>query len=696
LKNLDPKRARWIRIRMGVLCGMMGLGLGVIVSGAHRIQVEDGSDWYELAERQRQRRLHVTPKRGTIYDRNGAPLAESVEVPSISMDAVEMLRGIEEQYLPMRIQQYAERIGQALNLPAQDVAEKISRRRRFVWLKRRVSENEVAAVRALGEKNQRYPLRGLQIEGEGHRFYPNRELGGPLVGFVSPDGEGREGLELSLDTELRGRSSEVRGLRDRSGRLIFSEGIEDEAALAGHNVYLTIDKGIQFTAERELESAMKTYEAVGGSVIVADPSTGEILAMASAPGYNPNDYGTASPDARRNRALVDRFEPGSTMKVFSISTALAAKSVAPSANIYCEEGNMAIDNVVIHDTHPSKWLTVTQILSLSSNIGTAKIALGLGEQKLYEGFRRFGFGDPTGLPFPGESMGVLRPRGRSWVQVETAAASFGQGISVTTLQLTMAMVAVANGGKLLEPVLIRRVTDGGGTVLSESSTHVRREAVAPSVAKLMSEMLVAVTEGEGTGVEAAIPGFRVAGKTATAQKIDPATGKYTDTHYVASFVGFVPAEKPRLVISVVLDEPMGGTYAGGSVAGPVFRRIGEMALRYLGVTPRGSVPMKLTDVSDRAKEGDPATNTYQVLTEAKTAASPITVGVVTPSAPMKTGETRVPDLTGQPVREAIRAIVGLGLVPQVEGTGRLAKQEPPAGAVLPKGASVKLYFEPSS
>lgn len=694
MKNLDPKRARWIRIRMGVLCGMMGLGLGVIVSGAHRIQVEDGSDWYELAERQRQRRLHVTPKRGTIYDRNGAPLAESVEVPSISMDAVEMLRGIEEQYLPMRIQQYAERIGQALNLPVQDVVEKISRKRRFVWLKRRVSENEVAAVRALGDKNQRYPLRGLQIEGEGHRFYPNRELGGPLVGFVSPDGEGREGLELSLDTELRGRSSEVRGLRDRSGRLIFSEGIEDEAALAGHNVYLTIDKGIQFTAERELEAAMKTYEAVGGSVIVADPATGEILAMASAPGYNPNDYSTASPDARRNRAIVDRFEPGSTMKVFSISTALAAKAVAPNANIYCEEGNMAIDNVVIHDTHPSKWLTVTQILSLSSNIGTAKIALGLGEQKLYEGFRRFGFGDTTGLPFPGESMGVLRPRGRSWVQVETAAASFGQGISVTTLQLTMAMVAVANGGKLLEPVLVRRVTDGGGTVLSEASTHVRREAVAPSVAKLMSEMLVAVTEGDGTGVEAAIPGFRVAGKTATAQKIDPATGKYTDTHYVASFVGFVPAEKPRLVISVVLDEPMGGTYAGGSVAAPVFRRIGEMALRYLGVTPRGSIPMKLADVG--SKEADPATNTYQVLTEAKTAALPMTAGVVTPSAPMKTGETRVPDLTGQPVREAIRAIVGAGLVPQVEGTGRLSKQEPPAGAVLPKGASVKLYFEPSS
>ncbi len=696
MKNLDPQRAKWIRIRMGILCGMMGLGLGVIVSGAHRIQVEDGSDWYDLAERQRQRRLHVAPKRGTIYDRNATPLAESVEVPSVSLDAVEMLRGIDKKYLPMRIKDYGERIAAALNLPPEDVIERVSRRRRFVWLKRRVSEAEVTAIRALADKTQRYPLRGIAIEGEGHRFYPNRELAGPLIGFVSPDGEGREGVELALDQELRGKGSEVRGLRDRSGRLIFHEGIEDEAALAGHNIVLSIDKGIQFTAERELEAAMSTYEAVGGSVVVVDPATGEILAMASGPGYNPNDYGAADPDARRNRCVVDRFEPGSTIKVFTFSTALAAHSVTPTANIYCEEGHMPIDNVVIHDTHPAKWLSVTQVLSLSSNIGTAKIALGLGEQRLYEGFRRFGFGDPTGLPFPGESMGVLRPRGRPWVSVETATASFGQGISVTTLQLTMAMAAVANGGKLLEPLLIKRITDGSGTVLTENQPRVRREAVPPGTAKLMSEMLVAVTEGDGTGVEAAIPGFRVAGKTGTAQKIDPATGKYTDTHYVASFVGFVPADKPRLVISVVLDEPLGGTYGGGSVAAPVFRRIGEMALRYLGVTPRGTVPMKLKDVADRARETDVATSTIQVMNEARAATAPITNGVVTPSSPMKTGETRVPDLTGQPVREAIRGAASIGLSPTAFGTGRLARTEPPAGTVLPKGSSVKLFFEPSS
>jgi len=695
VKNLDPKRARGIRVRMGLLCGLMGLGLGAIVSGAYHIEVEDGDRWFELAERQRQRRLHIQPKRGTIYDRNGAAMAESVEVPSVSIDSVELLRGIEERYVPMRARQYAERIAAALDLSVEDVEEKILRRRRFAWLKRRISEEEVRRLHELGDRNQRYPVAGLVIEGEGHRFYPNRELAGSLLGFVSPDGEGKEGLELSLEHELKGHASEVRGLRDRSGRLLFSEGLDDEQALAGHNVYLTIDKAIQFTAERELEAAIKTYEAIGGSLVMVDPSTGEILAMASGPGYNPNDYSKADPNHRRNRALVDRFEPGSTIKVFTVASALAAKSLKPDASIYCEEGTMAIDNIVIHDTHVSKWLSPAQILGVSSNIGAAKIALGLGEDRLYEGFRRFGFGDTTGVPFPGESMGVLRPRGRPWVQVETAVAAYGQGIGVTTLQLAMAISAIANGGRLLEPILLRRVTDGTGVPLSEASPRLRREAVGPTVARMVSEMLVSVTEGEGTGVEAAIPGFRVAGKTGTAQKIDLATGRYADAHYVASFIGFVPAERPRIAMAVVLDEPMGGTHGGGSVAAPVFRRVGEMALRYLGVMPRGSVPMKLSDVANaaKAKDGDRAASTYGILAEEQKEPAAV---AAPQAAPMRPGEAKVPDLAGLPAREAVKVMVSTGLVPSVEGTGRLSRQEPPAGTVLPKGTSVKLFFEPAT
>jgi cell division protein FtsI (penicillin-binding protein 3) len=669
---------------MGLLCGLLAVGLGVVVTGAYNIEARDGDGWRALAQRQRMRRLHVTPKRGTIYDRNHTPLAVTVEVPSVSVDAVELLRGTPEDYIPMRIQQYAKRIADALGLPVERVAKKLARRRRFAWLKRRVTSKEVSAIRALQARRQRYPVRGLIIEGEGRRFYPHRSLAAALLGFVAPDGMGKEGVELSLNRQLRGRAEEIRGLRDRAGRMIFAEGIQDEAALAGHNIVLTIDQGIQFIAERELKAALQTHEARSGSVVVVDPNTGEILAMANAPGYNPNDYNISAPAARRNRAVLDRFEPGSTLKVFAMAAALSAKTVRPSDTIYCEEGHMPIDNVVIHDTHINKWLSPTQIIQVSSNIGIAKIALGLGERKLYDGLRRFGFGDAPDLPLPAASSGTLRPRGRPWVPVETAAAAFGQGVSVTNIQMTMALAALANKGRLLEPILVKKVTDSTGTVLQEAATKVRRRVVTPRVARLLAEMMTSVTEGEGTGVEAAIPGFRVAGKTATAQKVDPATGRYNDTHYVASFMGFVPADRPRIAVSVVIDEPMAGTTAGGSVAGPVFRRIAAMTLRYLGVRPRGTRSMDLAKLARRNRPSPGASR--RVATPAKPKPAPYT----------GRGGVRVPKLDGQPVRTAVQALVEAGLVPVVRGSGRMARSEPPTGTRVVRGSKVTLVFEPQS
>jgi cell division protein FtsI (penicillin-binding protein 3) len=350
---------------------------------------------------------------------------------------------------------------------------------------------------------------------------------------------------------------------------------------------------------------------------------------------------------------------------------------------------------VIHDTHVSKWLSPTQILQVSSNIGIAKISLGLGEHRLYETFRRFGFGERPGVPLSGEASGTLRPRGTPWVPVETAAAAFGQGVSVSNLQLALALGALANQGRLLEPILVRRITDSTGTVLSESSPKVRRKVVPPSVARLMAEMLSAVTEGEGTGVEAAIPGFRVAGKTATAQKIDPATGRYNDTHYVASFVGFVPADQPRLVVSVVIDEPMAGTTAGGAVAAPVFRRVAEMTLRYLGVRPRGTRSMKLADVAGYATGPDPARNAYAVINDARAREPGAPEPEPSPAAAASAGrgKVKVPELGGMPLRAAIQTVLAKGLVPVVQGSGRLARTEPAAGASVPKGSSLLLVFE---
>lgn len=690
---------------MGLLCGTMALGLGGFVTSAFRVQVEDGPTWKETAENQRQRRLHVEPKRGAIYDRNGAALAASVEVPSISGDVVEMLRGIEgAPAQAVALQDISVRISAALGLDPNDVRGKLASKRRFVWLKRRVTAEEAQAVRDLGDpKKTQRPLKGLAVEGEGRRYYPGRELAGPILGFVAPDGFGKDGLELSLDEELRGRAEEVRGLRDRSGRLIFSEGATDEGAFAGHDVQLAIDEGIQHVAERELSVAFRTYETKGASIVVLEPSTGEILAVASVPGYNPNDYGDSEVEARRDRAVTDRFEPGSVMKVFTVAAALAGGSLKPTETIFCEHGNFQVANVTIHDTHENDWLTPTQILAKSSNIGALKIGLGLGEPALYAAYRRFGFGEATGLPLPGEAAGVLRPKGRPWFEVETANASFGQGISVTTVQLAVAMGAIANGGKLMEPVLVKKVTDSRGTVVREWTPHVRREAVPVGVAKTVSEMLTAVVEEGGTGVEAAMTGFRVAGKTATAQKVDPATGKYSEDKYTASFVGFVPADKPRLVIAVVLDEPMIGRY-GGDLAGPVFRRVAEASLRYLGVPPSHSAPKikavtrtgDLADATLAAMKDGQASARRDLPGEGDTARAPGGPPAPVPVGPPAPNGVYVPDAIGMGARDAVRAVGNAGLVPLVEGTGRLVKQVPSAGTPAPKGSSVRLVFEPAS
>jgi cell division protein FtsI (penicillin-binding protein 3) len=688
VKNLDPRRARWIRTRMGILCGVMGLALGGIVSSAWRVQVEDGPEWREMAEKQRQRRLHIEPKRGTLYDRNGASLAVSIEVPSVSADAVELLRGVDgdaAQEATMR--DAAARVGKALSLDPADVYGKLASRRRFAWIKRRISSDEAEAVRDLGDpKRQPHPVHGLTIEGEGHRYYPGRELAGPLLGFVAPDGQGKDGLELALDEDLRGKVEEVHGLRDRSGRLIFEGGGEGQA-LEGNDVVLSIDEGIQHVAERELDAAMHTYETKGGSLVVIDPYSGEILALASVPGYNPNDYTDSEPDGRRDRTVSDRFEPGSVMKPFLMAGALAAGTLKPTDSINCEHGVYQIGGVTIHDTHLNDMLTPTQVLAKSSNIGALKIGLQLGEPSLYANYRRFGFGEPTGITLPGEASGVLRPKGRAWYDAETASASFGQGISVTTLQLAMAMSAIANGGRLLEPVLVKKVTDSRGETVRESSVHVRREAIPAGVARTVAEMLTAVTEEGGTAVEAAIPGYRVAGKTSTAQKVDPATGKYSTEKYTAVFVGFVPVEHPRLVVAVVLDEPMIGHY-GGDLAGPVFRRVAESSLRYLGVTPSAGAA-KIASVK---RDGDPADATLAMM-KPQPAPALATTSAQGPVAP---GGIRVPDATGLPAHDAFVALSKAGFVPQIEGWGRAVRQTPAAGTAAPRGSAVRVVFEPAS
>jgi len=677
---------------MGILCGLLALGLGLVVSSGFSLMVQDGPAWRELAELQRQRRLHVTPKRGNIYDRNGSALAVSVDVPSVSLDAVELLRGVPPQQVPVVARDAANRIAAVLGIDPAQVERKILAKRRFAWLKRQISATEADAIRELGTaQDNRRAVQGLVVEGEGRRYYPRRELAGPVLGFVAPDGEGKDGLEYALNQDLQGHADELRGLRDRSGRLIFSDGIQDDRAFSGHSVYLTIDQGLQYAAERELAAVVRTFEAKGGSVAVVDPKTGEIYALASFPTFNPNDYGASEPEARRDRGVGYAFEPGSTAKIFSVAAGLAGGVITPTDKMYCEKGTLRVDNVTIRDTHPAEWLTISQVLAVSSNICAAKIGLSLGGEKLYEAYRRFGFGEETGIELPGETAGTLRPRQRPWVQVETASAAFGQGISVTNLQLAMATASIANGGELLQPILVRKVVTSTGETVREATPRVRRRVLPAHAARAVAEMLVAVTEGEGTGVEAAVDGYRVAGKTATAQKADPVTGRYSIDRYIASFVGFVPADKPVIAIAVTIDEPM-VDHAGGSVAAPLFRRVAQMGLKYRGLVPKNK---ERVDVAELGRSPDPANLTYEVLRQAAGKQPPVQEAVPALAA-IPAGKVRLPDMTGWPARRALQQAIELGLRPRLEGSGLLVTQTPAPGSVVDPGQALVLVFEPAS
>jgi len=710
VRNVDPQRARWVKFRMGVLCSLLAVGLTSVVSSAFNIQVKHGAEWRMIAERQRQKKLKVNPTRGSILDRNGEPLAVSVDVPSVAVNAHEMVRGIPEPKASMLLDANAAKLSAALGLSFPEVQQKLKSKRRFAWLKRRISQDESTALRALIDPRRPDAIRGLMIEGEGHRFYPGREALWGVVGFVGGDGAGLDGVEKAYDEDLKGNPDAVSALRDRKGTILFGDGLDDERSLVGDDVHLSLDLGLQFQVQEDLEAALRAFEGKSGSAVVIDPNTGEVLAMASAPGYNPNDYADSPLEARRHHALADRIEPGSTMKIFTLAAALAEGKLDPAKAMFCENGAWTIGGVTIHDTHPESMLMPAQVIAKSSNICAAKIGLSLGEAGLYGALKRFGFGEPTGLGLPGETSGVLRAKGRPWFDVETASASFGQGISVTTMQLAMAMSAIANGGRLLEPLLVRKVTSGSGAVVREELPTLKREVVPPAAARMITEMMSGVVEEGGTGREAYIPGYRVAGKTATAQKADPSTGKYDPDKFVSSFVGFVPAQKPRFVIAVVVDEPW-VAHLGGQVAAPVFRRIAMRALSRYGVAPSGDVAKQpitfpLEDPTPRVYADVAKSNATPELTgptgavaspTGKPGAPATSASVaVAVAPPADAPRVAVPEVSGLTARDAVKAIASLGLMPVLEGTGTVQKQDPPAGVPVIKGTTVKLKLEPTT
>ncbi|HYA27488.1 MAG TPA: penicillin-binding protein 2, partial [Acidobacteriota bacterium] len=500
------------------------LGIFLAVGGrAFQLQILQGEKLMRLGQRQHLKEWIVLPKRGALFDRTGEPLALSMESQSVYAR-------------PHRIQDVdnvSQNLAQNLNLRVSDVRQKLTSEKPFVWIKRQVAPAE-------GEKIQALNLDGVGMFYEPNRNYPQGQLAGQLIGFVGRDSEGLEGLELKYNDYIRGETGSSVTERDALGRRVLVQGVEGLQIPPGSDMQLTLDTSIQHLAEKELETSILKYRAKAGVAIVVEPYTGEVLALANYPSFNPNNYSTQTAEQRRNRAVTDSFEPGSTFKTILAATALEEEIVGREDLFYCEMGKYHYGGKIIHDTHPNGWLSFAKILQVSSNIGFTKIAEKVKKERYFKYIEKFGFGKLTGIDVPGEVPGLLR-RVETWSPIDLATHAFGQGISVTPMQMVMAYAAVANGGFLMRPYVTRRVVSPRGEVLLENQPHVVRRVISEKTAKLLASMLQDVTSEGGTGTMANIEGFDVAGKTGTAQKADPVHGGYAAKKRVGSFVGFVPA-----------------------------------------------------------------------------------------------------------------------------------------------------------
>jgi cell division protein FtsI (penicillin-binding protein 3) len=613
----------------------------IIVAGrAFQLQVLQGDKLKRLGERQHLKEWIVLPKRGALLDRAGEPLALSLESQSVYAR-------------PHRIQDgeaVSRKLAKILNLNVPDVAQKIASNKPFVWIKRQVAPPEAEQIQALN-------VDGIGMFFEPNRYYPQGQLAGQVLGFVSRDSEGLEGLELRYNDYIRGEMGSSVIERDALGRRVLVQGVEGLQIPPGGDIHLTLDTSIQHLAEKELESAITKNRAKAGVAIVIEPFTGEVLALANFPSFNPNNFSKESAQQRRNRAVADSFEPGSTFKTILAAAALEEEVVGKEDLFYCEMGKYAYAGKIIHDTHSYGWLPFYKILQVSSNIGFTKVAEKLKKDRYFKYIEKFGFGKITGIDMPGEVPGLLR-NAESWSAIDLATHAFGQGISATPLQMAMAYAAVANGGFLMRPYVVRRVVSPAGEVLFENQPHVVRRVISEKTARLLASMLKEVTNEGGTGVMANVEGFEVAGKTGTAQKADLAHGGYAARKRVASFVGFVPADAPRLVVLVLVDEPEVSVY-GGVVAAPVFRNIARGALRQLVVAPQ--------------KPDLTPSGVGQVEAPFRRAPSKID------EAALDGSSSAVPDFVGLSLREAVEKARTMKMKVKMQGNGYVVKQSPAPG-----------------
>ena len=650
-----------LRARVLILAAVLAVAFAGLTGRLAWLQVVKRAELAQLAERQYSRTVVLHAQRGPILDRQGTPLATSTPTESLFVQP----RSVGD---PVRV---TARLAPIIGLPPAEVHAVLTSSRSFVWLRRRLPPAVAAGVRALREP-------GLGFLPEPLRLYPNRELAAHVVGFEGVEG-GLEGIERAFDGELAGTPGKAIVGRDALGREVAAPHML-EPPQPGLGVMLTLDRAIQYMTERELDAAYRRTGARSAMAVVLDPRTGEVLALAIRPTFNPNTFlDVPSRDRWRDRAVTDPFEPGSTFKVILAAAALEEGVVRPEDRIYGENGSVTIAKTTIHDWKKYGWLTFSEVLQNSSNVGSIKVGLALGRERYYRYMSAFGFGAATGVGLPGESRGLLRAPGR-WSLLSLPTMSIGQEVSVTALQMVAAFGAIANGGTLMQPRIVRATFDAAGQEVRRFEPRPVRQVISPETARTLTRILVRVVES-GTGHNAAIPGYEVAGKTGTAQKLDPATRRYSRSPGVLSFVGWAPADEPRFVMLVTLDEPKNEIW-GSEAAAPIFSAIGRGILRYLEVPPRDALPVQIVTGPSP---------------EAPAAAVTAPVRLVSTDETVDTNGRRVmPDLTGRTLRSALAALAPLRLAVEIQGQGRVVRQAPRPGEPLRLGLTARLTLAPGT
>ncbi len=538
--------------------------LAVIGAKATYLQIYRGSRLAQMAADQYERTSRSSGKRGTIYDRNLTEMAVSIRATSIAAYPLQ----IED------IRSTAKALAKVLKIDGKKLRQKLASQKSFVWLKRQATPKETEAVKTL-------KLTGIGFIPEYNRFYPNKTLAAQVLGFTGIDGNGLEGIEFYYDRYLKGVKGHFTILRDALGNGFISAD-NNLPDISGNNLILTIDRNIQYISEKALQETVTNFSAKSGIAIVVVPKTGEILALAHFPYFNPNTFADYNRELWRNRAITDPFEPGSTMKTFSATAAVESGGSSPNSIFFCENGAYKIGGNIVHDLGSYGWLSLQQIIKYSSNIGAVKVSEMIGPELLYNTLHDFGFGEKSGIDCPGETAGSLK-HFKNWSKLDTAAISFGHGIAVSAVQLIAAVCAIANDGILMKPYLVKEITDQSGKSIHRFEPRKIRRVISPQTAGIVSKMMQTVVTKGGTGVRAALDGYSVCGKTGTTQKINE-EGTYVDGKYIASFIGFTPAKNPEIAVLVIIDEPE-EEYYGGIVAAPAFKKIAHETLNYLNIPP---------------------------------------------------------------------------------------------------------------